>query len=281
MANTEEREAILNLRSFMLNDITEPAMKLLKTLFQRSCPFIYNIEFAINHNAFLIITRPDHRTLDPLDINLLWQFNADCTGDVLAFPINCFQDIPRTMPIRQKPGGFGHANLVIVNRLLRTVEHFDPHGDRMNDLTIRQQTKFETAVEDLFIQGPWATFRYLPPRRLCPTIGAQNLLIEHGLDARIKDSCRVWCYHFLMERLRYPRRTAAAINQSILRRLKAGPLNERLDKFIMDFIVDLYRAINVAFEHRETQICMRWPETGRRYCVDKKPAAATKRRPAY
>jgi hypothetical protein len=275
MYSDEECDAILELKSFMMNDITEPAMRLIGKTFAQSCPFPYNIEFAIHHNAFMII-HPG-RPMEPLDENEIWRYEAACQGDVLAFPVNCFEDVRRSCEIKEVPGGFGHANMIIVNRLLETVEHFDPHGDKMNDLNKTQQARFEKAVRTLFLQGPWADYLYLAPRRLCPNKGMQNLLIDHGLDERIKDSCRIWCFYYLMERLRFPERSAMDIHQSIMVRLKAGPLDQTLDDFIFGVMLDLYRAINVDFQHDSNTVCMQWPNSKRLYCVSRKRGSARRK----
>jgi hypothetical protein len=266
MYSADDCEAILELKSFMMNDVTEPAMRLIGRTFSRSCPFPYNIEFAIHHGQFMVL-HPG-QAMAPLDVAELWQHNAACEGDVLAFPVNCFED--RRDVLEEVPGGFGHANMIIVNRLLQTVEHFDPHGDKMNDLTKTQQVQFERAVKALFVQGPWAEYRYLAPSRLCPTKGMQNLLIDYGLDERIKDSCRIWCYYFLMERLRSPLKSAAEIHKMIMKGLRSGPLERTLDDFIFQVIISLYRAINVKFQHNDTAVCIQWPQSKRLYCVGRR-----------
>lgn len=269
----DQIEALMELRSFMLNEVTEPAMTLIKRLFDRSCPFVHNIEFAINHGVFLIIRNADNHTMEPFMEETMWAFEKSCVGDILAFPINCFEDVPILNPIREAPGGFGHANLIIVNRLLRTIEHFDPHGPKMNDLTAKQQVKFEQAVKKLFMQGPWREYNYVPPRIVCPTDGVQNLLIDYGEEERVKSTCRIWCYHFLSERLANPNLTATEINKHNLKNLQTGPgsLGKRVDEFIIDFITKLYGAINVQFEDLTDKICLRWPNqpSSGRYCVKK------------
>jgi hypothetical protein len=272
----EEKEALIELRSFMLNEVTEPAMKLMKSIYQRSCPFTYNIEFAIHHKVFLIITNSDNTTLDPLPEDMIWDFEKACTGDILAFPVNCFEDDPNAMPIVEAPDGFGHANVVIVNRLLRTVEHFDPHGSKMNDLDDTEQRAFEKAVSGLFLRGPWRNYTYLPPRKVCPTDGVQNLLIDHGEEHRIKSTCRIWCYHFLSERLADPTKSAAVINRETLHKLQhgPGPISSRVENFIMDFILMLYGAINVRFQQKGDDVCLVWPQPNlskQSYCVKKSP----------
>jgi hypothetical protein len=280
----DEKDAILELRSFMLNEVTEPAMTLLKRIFQRSCPFTYNIEYAVNNSVFMIIKNADNSTMDPLPEELIWAFERSCDGDILAFPVNCFEDVPNVKPVREMPDGFGHANLVIVNRLLQTVEHFDPHGSKMNDLMQAQQSKFEAAVQKLFLKGPWAHYTYLPPSKVCPTEGVQNLLIDHGDEDRIKSTCRIWCYHFLASRLEQPGLPASEINRQNLDKLQSGAsadLGKRVDGFIMNFILDLYKAINVRFEHTDNEVCLRWPQESKTsepsYCVSKKKTNSRRR----
>lgn len=275
MAYTDEEvEALIELQSFMLNDVTEPAMRLIKTIFADSCPFLHNLEYAVYHKTFQII-KDDNHTLHPLDPKVIDDFGRSCDKSILAFPVNCFEDNEADeWPIQEEKGGFGHANLVIVNRLLRTVEHFDPHGAKMNQLTKREQKEFETAVSGLFLRGPWVDFRYYPPREVCPTTGVQNLLIKHGQETRIQNTCRIWCYQFLTERLANPDQTAAEINRRNLSQLQADnpvAFGRHIDQFIIDFIQKLYRAMQVTFEHRTEQVCLRWPqETRATSCVSKK-----------
>lgn len=278
----DQIEAIVQLKSFMFNEVTEPAMKLIKKLFEQSCPFVYNIEFAINHGEFLIISSPDNHTMTPFKEELLWSFNESCKGDVLAFPVNCFEDVPILVPIREAPGGFGHANLIIINRSLRTIEHFDPHGTKMNDLTLKQQKKFEKAVKALFQRGPWINYKYLPPRTVCPTDGVQNLLIDYGSEEQIKSTCRIWCYHFLSERLVNPSISAADINKATLEKLTKGRkvgLGKRVENFIIEFILKLYTLIEVKFVEMDNQICLRWPNQSvkKKYCVPKRKLSQRRR----
>lgn len=262
MYTEEEVEALIQLNSFMLNEVTEPAMRLFKKVFADSCPFVYNIEYAVHHKQFFIIKR-DNSSLDSLDPKIIFDFNQDCDKSVLAFPVNCFEDKKGVWPVVEDPNGFGHANLIMVNRKLQTVEHFDPHGSKMNQLSKKQQTEFENAVRNLFVQGPWAAYEYVPPRNVCPTEGIQNLMIMHGSERRIHNTCRIWCYQFLMERLAHPELHVDEINRRNLAKLKAdNPVTFSLtiDKFIIDFIKELYEAIQVTFEHKDKSVCLRWPQ---------------------
>lgn len=281
MYTPEEIDALLELNSFMLNEVTEPAMRLFENLFHDSCAFVYNIEYAVYRKKFYIIRR-DNSTLDPLDPQVITDYGKSCDRSLLAFPVNCFEDKKGISTVQEEPDGFGHANLVIVNKILQTVEHFDPHGAKMNQLTQTEQREFENAVKQLFVRGPWKDYTYYPPREVCPTTGIQNLMIRHGQEPRIRNTCRIWCYQFLMERLKNPQLTVDEINRQNLDKLQVhNPLvfSQTIDKFIIDFIANLYKDINVKFEHKDSRVCLRWPqEKYATYCVKKRPSGPVRQR---
>ena len=64
--------------------------------------------------------------------------------------------------------GAGHANMLIIDRKRKQIEHFEPHGDAMGSLSETQNATLHADVQALMKQAGLGSYKYLPPSEVCP-----------------------------------------------------------------------------------------------------------------
>lgn len=137
-----------------------------------------------------------HRGRAEEDINELRpaefiKFVQECDKPVIGVPIS-FE---------------GHANAIIINRVLSTIEHFEPHGavaqfgDEKNIEAIYKNIK-ETFVSML------PDYTWVPPDQTCPRLtlseGTQSLLNKYAPKSKFGGTCVVWSLWYMHVRILFP-----------------------------------------------------------------------------
>ena len=116
--------------------------------------------------------------------------------------------------LRNKVTKSGHANALIIDRSLRTVELFEPHGDK-NRGRYKQRDLEDVyySLEEYFNDQE---YEFLYPEEVCPSYGPQSL--EAGsLKMKNEDGyCEAWSLWYIEMRLKYPDIPRDALLPSIL-----------------------------------------------------------------
>jgi len=98
----------------------------------------------------------------------------------------------------------GHANYLIIDKKLKTVEHFEPHGGRSFIEREFDISQLETVLTDYFKKFGYT---YLPPRKVCPNIGIQSIQEKYRQRLKKIDPsgyCLAWSILYADLRLSYP-----------------------------------------------------------------------------
>jgi hypothetical protein len=122
----------------------------------------------------------------------------------------------------------GHANMLVFNKVRKTVEHFEPHGESASHLSDAQNAKLAQMIKDTFLcttDCAFPGFEYVPPSAACPMVrigsgtinsefgvkktaggklGMQSILNKTKLNSRFAGTCVMWSLWFLHVRLLYP-----------------------------------------------------------------------------
>jgi hypothetical protein len=98
----------------------------------------------------------------------------------------------------------GHANIVIVDRKLKTIERYEPNGFLDSKVSFsRRETGtmvdlFEKADDELYSLAKQKGYTYEPPLYFCPKIGAQQIEIDFGGS---DGYCVTWSLLYAIERI--------------------------------------------------------------------------------
>ena len=102
--------------------------------------------------------------------------------------------------------GFGHANMLIVNTLDKTFEHFEPHGPMyQGDDAVKISMQFEAGAKALKdILFPDGSYTYYPSYEICPMVGFQRELNTRFESSKFSGSCQIWSMWYAFLRLSNP-----------------------------------------------------------------------------
>lgn len=101
---------------------------------------------------------------------------------------------------------FAHANILLVNKLDRSIEHFEPHLDISPSLKIHELYDFLAGLAGSI------GYSYIPPLYYCPNLGSDKPIegwqSKEGLFQREKDQpegyCVIWSIFYAYLRIVYP-----------------------------------------------------------------------------
>lgn len=99
------------------------------------------------------------------------------------------------IPLTYRGAGWGHANMLIYNPFLETIEHYEPHGARFRSykVIVNFQEKVRISLEDLFVN-----IKYMPPHSVCPKYSLQHYEVNRG------GQCLIWAWYITHLRLQNP-----------------------------------------------------------------------------
>lgn len=97
-----------------------------------------------------------------------------------------------------------HSNIIIFNRSMRTVEHFEPHGGKY------QQQVDNAPILEQFIKTEFPKWQYISPSMLCPKIlaskGPQHSEVLFGFS--MTGYCALWSLYYVILRILNPNKTS-------------------------------------------------------------------------
>ena len=99
-----------------------------------------------------------------------------------------------------------HANMLIINREKKTVEHFEPNGILEGAIGEILNLAAEKLIKELF-----PTYRYIPVISFCPKTGIQTELARRFPDSKFTGSCAIWSMWYAFLRLSSPELDQQAI----------------------------------------------------------------------
>ena len=196
--------------------VHEAARKVLHTIHQaRACMWSNDIAYDIDTGMFTTFLKAGRKgqTKVQLDPEKLKQWLNECDKDMVAISIS--------LP--------GHANMLIIDRARKQVEHFEPHGDSMTSLSEAKNKQFRADVESLMNQIGLRAYKYLPPSEVCPDfaigssyvnefgqrveakkVGIQGFLNQNRASSEFAGTCAIWSLWYAHVRLSNPQLDAAA-----------------------------------------------------------------------
>jgi hypothetical protein len=115
----------------------------------------------------------------------------------------------------------GHANMVVINNIQRTIEHFEPHGGAASHLSSEQNAELRNAIQSNLGVGKASGYTYIPPEAVCPIIRIGTYINEFGQSVEAESlgpqglqnkmtkstfdgSCSLWSLWFMHVRLSSP-----------------------------------------------------------------------------
>lgn len=118
----------------------------------------------------------------------------------------------------------GHANYLILDKKMKTVEHFEPHGGRSFIEHMYRVPILEDVLRKYFLKN--FGYKYIPPREVCPYIGLQT--VENAYRRRLKSVdpggyCVAWSILYADLRLTYPDIPPLVLQDLVLETLSNTP----------------------------------------------------------
>ena len=210
-----------------------------------------------------------------LDISLLRKWALSAKAPMQAFPITFWKDNDVIT---------AHSNMIIVNQRLRTIEHYEPHGDHASHLNKQQNSRLRTLITKLF-EKLYPSYKYVPPSRTCPRVnlslgvsvnefgsksksdGPQMFVTERLLQG----SCAIWSIWFLHVRILNPDVPASKCITKALRLITGEadkdkepdyPTNKRDRNRCRDYSKKAGLCVNNRDEMEQN--CPKWCQSGER-----------------
>jgi hypothetical protein len=137
--------------------------------------------------------------------------------------LKCLQD--ETLFKYLKVVFYGHANLILVDPIVKTFERFEPHGEFVNDPQHHQNQKVDEIVNDLlenkfgkiYLPG----YIYIPPSDYCPKIGPQfyeeYTMTEACKNRLIKGYCVLYSIMYAQWRMWFPYLPRSVLIEELVR----------------------------------------------------------------
>lgn len=129
----------------------------------------------------------------------------------------------------------GHANILLLDTAMKTVERFEPHGWRFKE----NQSKMVDETLNNYFRS--IEYIYLAPREVCPImkVGPQSFAeYEQTLDKK-REFCQSWSLWYADHRLTYPDVTLKELTEIMVTRWKEDKTS--LLTFIMNFTEFVHR----------------------------------------
>ena len=191
-----------------LDIVQKECRRSLSTLHQKkSCIFYNTLFFNIDSDTVeFSITK---KLADP---NLIRKWADSCKTDIIGIPFG----------VDSSSGA--HANIVVVNKKLKTIEHFEPHGEASGEglISTENSKKFKSIIKNFFKKCCFPDYKYVEPKDVCPLVGDKIKVmgvqtIQNLLDANkksnpvaksIQGSCAWWSMWYLNVRIVHPELSA-------------------------------------------------------------------------
>ena len=132
-----------------------------------------------------------------------------------------------------------HANMIVINRTRKLIEHFEPHGSKFPNLDEEAYAIFLITVEDFFTIA-FPNYTYVPPMKLCPALYLSTSGPSKGTykgmqslqdDVKVPGSCTIWSYWYLHMRIKYhEEEPAATMTRAIRMTIGEGDRHQRLNR---------------------------------------------------
>lgn len=206
---------------------------ILQTLNQReyfqTC--ISNEKFYYVLDEGIFLEYPDPRAFK------LWIEN--CKHNMLAIMLFLLNSFPTNSMM--------HANMIIINKITKEIEHFEPHGDwdtdDMDVMLYRNVQMFFSKEVGL------DTYTYIPPSQICPntSIGVQAIIgnsTKH-LKTNYKLTCTIWSIWYMYIRFQNPFDTAQVVYSNALKEIHNPNDPQQILQFIINFTYQLISLINI------------------------------------
>ena len=226
------RKLIFEGEIFSKRKVHESARKVLQTIHQaRACIYSNGIRYNPTLRNFQIHLKDGRarQTQVQLDPEQLKRWLNECDKDMVAISIS----LPN------------HANMLIIDRARKQVEHFEPHGPGLRILGEKGNTQFRVDVKALIEKIGLHDYTYLSPRQTCPDIrigvshvdqsgkkglpqkiGIQSFLNKSRPGSEFAGTCAIWSLWYAHVRLSNPSMDAKeAYTQAMS--LAAGLNNEK------------------------------------------------------
>ena len=136
----------------------------------------------------------------------------------------------------------GHANSIVVNKKLKTIEHFEPHGFDLESSTYSIKEEFAKKMKSLFIDCCFKDYKFVPTKDTCPrgvTIGVQTIQSSNTKYPKMTGLCSWWSIWFMNVRMAHPNLTASKSYEKALKTIGT----DNVEKFILKYIKGLLNSI--------------------------------------
>lgn len=204
----------------------------------RSCIFQSSIEYNLQNKRWEIITHlgKPNSLLPVFKPEMINKWVKTCKKNIIVFPIGFYSS------------KLGHANIVIVNKKKKTIEHFEPHGAKYYGKKTERQTinkEYPKLVKNLFKQCCFPDYKYIAPKRICPKFGIQAKQGRRSNYEGTKGSCAWWSIWYMNVRIAHPDLSPEeAYEKAFNIAVKnisddKNKISENLDLFLITFIKKL------------------------------------------
>jgi len=149
-----------------------------------------------------------------------------------------FIGIPLTLTFVKNGKPSAHANLLLIDSINKTIEHFEPQGTIENfdpHGTIEYKKQLETK---LHILARFLGYKLLSQHHICPVYSFQtyfnNQLSEIGIDDP-GGYCEAWVLYYMYERVRNPHIPPLKLTTQLIAKIKTKVGAGRFRNFIRQF----------------------------------------------
>ena len=182
--------------------------------------------------------------------SLLKKWVDECKHDILGIPFST------------KHYDTYHANIIIINKKLKTLEHFEPHGSI--DASSEKKQIFKEKVEYFFHECCFPDFEYIEPENICPFVG--DFQIRKGVQTiqgyekvnrrtvtrQIRGSCAWWSMWYLNVRIAHPELSPKQAYEKALTTMtkmtnidyKSEEMENSLETYIIAFVKNILSLAN-------------------------------------
>jgi glutaredoxin len=210
------RKLVFDGELYANSSVHEAARKILQTIHAaRACIWSNTIRYSVGGRTFRTILHlgrdnQEEVTFDPAKLGAWIQ---TCDKDMVGVALN----------LDLGPGA-GHANMLIIDRKRKQIEHFEPHGDAMGSMSKAQNEQFHNDVQAVMAKAGLADYKYLPPSEVCPDfalgssyvnefgqkvnakkVGIQGFLNRNRARSEFAGTCAIWSLWYLHVRLQSPK----------------------------------------------------------------------------